>query len=191
MAWVTSHQIQKINRIKQGRVGLASLPRAGSFCVWFDLLVNYNVRSTVHSDDTQARPSIALAANPPARPPQGAQRERRGRRQCDARVRASCTSCRLIRRSRLPRANIGLLLFASSTSRSPSKSATAIEPVITLPRGSMMLVGKVPSPALRNARLGLPSFPSSTSRLSSPSTSAAAIEPRMAQGRRRWGIRRW
>jgi hypothetical protein len=27
--------------------------------------------------------------------------------------------------------------------------------------------------------------------LSSPSTSAAAIEPRMAQGRRRWGIRRW
>ena len=138
---------------------------------------------------------------PPAQPPQGAQRERRGRRQGDARVRASCTRRRLIRRRRLPRANKGLPPFASSTSRSPSKSAAAIEPVIALPRGSVMLVGKVPSPALSSTRpglplfrsstrLGLPSFPSSTSRLPSstsrlpsPSTSAAAIEPRTSQGR--------
>ncbi len=153
--WRGSRHIKFKRSTESNRVGLVlrACRRAGSFCVWCNLLVNYNVRSTVHSDDTQARPSIALAANPPARPPQGAQRERRGRRQCDARVRASCTRCRLIRRSRLLRANIGLLLFASSTSRSPSKSATAIEPVITLPRGSMMLVGKVPSPALSNARL--------------------------------------
>ncbi|KOO29008.1 hypothetical protein Ctob_004886 [Chrysochromulina tobinii] len=39
-----------------------------------------------------------------------------------------------------------------------------------------MLVGKVPSPALSSTRLGLPSFPSSTSRSPSPSTSAAAID---------------
>ena len=76
------------------RVGLVlrACRRAGSFCVWFDLLANYNVRSPLHSDDTQARPSIALAADPPARPPQGAQRERRGRRQYDARVRATAAA---------------------------------------------------------------------------------------------------
>ena len=91
--------------IEPNRVGLVlrACRRAGSFCVWFDLLANYNVRSTVHSDDTsQACPSIALAADPPARPPQGSQRERRLRRQCDARIRASCTRCRLVRRRRLP-----------------------------------------------------------------------------------------
>ena len=75
-----------------------------------------------------------MPADPPARPPQGAQRERRGRRQGDASVRASCTRRRLVRRRRLPRANKGLPPFASSTSRSPSpsKSAAAIEPAIAL-----------------------------------------------------------
>jgi hypothetical protein len=44
---VASRSIEP-NRVGS-RVGLASLPhRAGSF--WFDLLANYNVRSTVHSD---------------------------------------------------------------------------------------------------------------------------------------------
>ena len=70
----------------------------------------------------------------------------------------------------------------------PSKSAAAIKLVITLSNA------RVPSPALSNARLGPPSFPSSTSRLSSPSPSAAAIEPHMAQGqgrrRRRWWLGR-
>ena len=135
--------------------------------------------STVHSDDTQALSSGAMPAGPPARPPQGAQRERQGRRQGYARVRASCTRCRLVRRRRLPRANKGLPPFSSKHVEYtvPAAFASAIEPVIALPRGSVMLVGKVPSPALSSTRLGPPSFPSSTSRLSSPATSAAAIGP--------------
>eukprot|EP00900_Chrysochromulina_parva_P006312 jgi/Chrpa1/15682/Chrysochromulina_OHIO_Genome00019245-RA len=47
--------------------------------------------------------------------------------------------------------------FPSSTSRSPSPStsAAAIERVSALPPGSVMLVGKVPPPALSSSRLGL------------------------------------
>jgi hypothetical protein len=53
---------------------------------------------------------------------------------------------------------LGLKLFPSSTSRSPSPStsAAAIEKVYSLPPGSSILVEKVPSPALSSTRLELP-----------------------------------
>ena len=105
---------------------------------------------------------IAVAVGSPARPPQGAQRERQGRRQGGARVRVRCTRRRLVRRRRLL-PNKGLPPSAStSRSPSPSKSTAAIQPVIALPPGSVMLVGKVPSPALISTRLGLPSPPRDT-----------------------------
>ena len=87
--------------IEPNRVGLVlrACCRAGSFCVWFDLLANYNARSTVHSDDTQACAHRLHWL----RPPQGAQRERRLRRQCDARVyEPAAHAAGFVRRRRLP-----------------------------------------------------------------------------------------
>jgi len=169
--------------------------RAGSFCVWFDPHTNYNVTppyiQTIHKHAHRVQ---CLRVHP-----RGHHKARNASGK--AGVKAICSRTSQLHtmppRTSTPAAS-GEQRTATVLKQArrvhvevPAAFASAIEPVIALPRGSVMLVGKVPSPALSSTRLGLPSFPSSTSRLSSPATSAAAIAPSTAQGRRRWGVRRW
>ena len=172
--------------------------RAGSFCVWFDPHTNYNVTppyiQTIHKHAHRVYIECNACGSTHAATTRRATRAARPASRLCSRTSQLHT---LPPRTSTPAAS-GEQRTATVLKQArrvhvevPAAFASAIEPVIALPRGSVMLVGKVPSPALSSTRLGLPSFPSSTSRLSSPATSAAAIAPSTAQGRRRGGVRRW